>query len=73
MAREVARYQMFGAALETIQPNFPPGTLQGDPHFTNTYDDLSSGASARCPWNEVKSPDLGETKERADVARKPIP
>lgn len=61
MAREVAHYQMFGAALETIQPNFPPGTLQGDPRFTNTYYDLSSGASARGPWNEGKSPDLGET------------
>ena len=61
MTREIAHFQMFGAALESIQPNFPPGTLQGDPRYSNTYFSLSSGASARGPWNEGKSPDLGET------------
>ncbi|WP_439882767.1 manganese catalase family protein [Pontibacter sp. MBLB2868] len=61
MTREVAHFQMFEAALETIQPNFPPGVLQGDPRFSNNYFNLSNGADARGPWNEGKSTGLGET------------
>lgn len=61
MTREVAHYQMFEAALETIQPNFPPGVLQGDPRYSNSYFNMSSGADARGPWNEGKTPHLGET------------
>ncbi|WP_266205883.1 manganese catalase family protein [Pontibacter kalidii] len=61
MTREVAHYQMFEAALETIQPNFPPGVLQGDPRYSNSYFNMSSGGDARGPWNEGKSPSLGET------------
>src|SRR3569833_273007 len=30
LTREVAHFQMFEAALETITPIFPPGTLQAD-------------------------------------------
>ncbi len=60
MTREVAHYQMFHAALETIQPNFPMGTRQSDPRYSNSYFNLSNGASARGPWNEGQSPDLGE-------------
>ena len=52
MTREIAHFKMFQAALETIQPNFPPGVLQGDPRYTHTYFHLSNGASARGPWNE---------------------
>ena len=52
MTREIAHFQMFGAALETIQPNFPPGILQGDPRSVNKYFNMSNGASARGPWNE---------------------
>jgi Mn-containing catalase len=52
MTREIAHFKMFQAALETIQPNFPPGVLQGDPRYTHTYFNLSNGASARGPWNE---------------------
>src|SRR3954467_13082331 len=37
MTREVAHYQMFEAALETIQPNFPPGVLQADPRYSSLY------------------------------------
>src|SRR5947209_10003945 len=37
MTREIAHFQMFSAALETIKPNFPPGVLQGDPKFTHAY------------------------------------
>lgn len=61
MTREVAHFQMFQAALETIQPNFPPGILQADPRHSNTYFNMSSGQEARGPWNEGKSPQLGET------------
>ncbi len=45
MTREIAHYQMFGAALETIQPNFPQGILQGNPKYGNSYFNLSNGAS----------------------------
>ncbi len=61
MAREVAHYQMFEAALETIKPNFPMGTLQSDPKYTNLYFNMSSGNEARGPWNQGKSTQLGET------------
>lgn len=61
MTREVAHFQMFEAALETIQPNFPPGVLQADPRHSNTYFNMSSGAEARGPWNEGTSTKLGET------------
>ncbi|WP_299761238.1 manganese catalase family protein [uncultured Pontibacter sp.] len=61
MTREVAHHQMFEAALSTIQPNFPPGVLQGDPRYSNSYFNLSNGADAKGPWNEGKSPGLGET------------
>lgn len=66
MTREVAHFQMFSAALESIKPNFPPGVLQGDPRYSNTYFNLSSGADARGPWNDGKSPGLGETWQYID-------
>lgn len=56
MTREIAHFQMFGAALETIQPNFPPGVLQGDPRFTHAYFNMSISESARGPWNEGQGP-----------------
>ncbi|MBZ9796086.1 manganese catalase family protein [Mesorhizobium sp. ES1-4] len=56
MTREIAHFQMFGAALETIQPNFPMGILQGDPRHTHTYFNLSNGAEVRGPWNEGQGP-----------------
>jgi Mn-containing catalase len=56
MTREIAHFQMFNAALATIQPNFPPGVLQGDPRFTHTYFNMSNGADARGPWNEGQGP-----------------
>ena len=58
MTREIAHFQMFSAALETIQPNFPPGVLQGDPRHTHTFFNLSNGASAR-----------GQTRARLTRAR----
>ena len=61
MTREVAHYQMFEAALNKIQPNFPPGIRQSDPRYSNTYFNMSSGADARGPWNDGTSTQLGET------------
>jgi Mn-containing catalase len=60
MTREVAHYQMFEAALGTIQPNFPPGILQSDPRYSNAYFNMSDGAEVRGPWNEGTSSQLGE-------------
>lgn len=60
MTREVAHFQQFQAALESIQPNFPPGILQSDPRHSNTYYNLSNGEEYRGPWNEGRSPELGE-------------
>jgi Mn-containing catalase len=56
MTREITHFQVFSAALETIQPNFPPGILQGDPRFLNMYFNMSNGASARGPWNQGQGP-----------------
>ena len=56
MTREVAHFQMFAAALESIQPNFPPGVLQGNPKYTHAFYNMSNGADARGPWNDGQGP-----------------
>lgn len=56
MTREIAHFQQFAAALETIQPNFPPANLQGDVRFTHSYFNMSHGDDARGPWNEGNGP-----------------
>lgn len=56
MTREITHFQQFTAALSTIQPNFPPGILQGDPRYTHLAFNMSNGASARGPWNEGQGP-----------------
>lgn len=66
MTREIAHFQMFEAALATIQPNFPPGILQGDSRYSNLYFNMSNGSSYRGPWNEGQSPELGETWQYID-------
>jgi Mn-containing catalase len=66
MTREVAHFQMFEAALESIQPNFPPGVLQSDPRYSNLYFNMSSGADIRGPWNEGESTQMGETWQFID-------
>ncbi len=55
MTREVAHFQQFEQALETIRPNFPPGVLQSDPRYSNLYYNNSCGEDARGPWNEGQS------------------
>jgi Mn-containing catalase len=69
MTREVAHYQQFEAALNSIQPNFPPGVLQSDPRYSNAYFNMSNGAEIRGPWNEGISTQLGEEWKYID---KPI-
>lgn len=61
MTREVAHFQQFEAALNTIQPNFPPGVLQSDPRYSNLYYNTSMGEDARGPWNEGNSTQLHES------------
>jgi Mn-containing catalase len=56
MTREIAHMQMFTAALESVQPNFPPGILQGDPRYTHAYFNMSNGRSVRGPWNQGQGP-----------------
>lgn len=59
MTREIAHFQMFAVALESIEPNFPPGILQGDPRFTHAYYNLSDGAEKadqRGRWNQGQGP-----------------
>jgi Mn-containing catalase len=69
MTREVAHFQMFEAALESIQPNFPPGILQSDPKFSNVYFNMSDGEDHNGPWNTGKSTQL---KERYMIVDDPI-
>ncbi|HZH06075.1 MAG TPA: manganese catalase family protein [Lautropia sp.] len=52
MTREVAHQISFEKALYSIQPNFPPGKLPGDPRFARVYFDMSQGEmETRGPWN----------------------
>lgn len=60
MTREVAHFQQFEAALDTIQPNFPPGIFQTNPKYSNVYYNTSKGEDARGPWNEGTSTQLQE-------------
>ena len=63
MTREVAHYKMFEAALDSIQPNFPPAVLQADPRFTQQYFNFSPEQSVRGPWNEGEMPGMGKQWE----------
>ncbi len=60
MTREVAHFQMFQSALDSIAANFPPGILQSDPKYSNKYFNFSKGEDFKGGWNEGKSPLLGE-------------
>lgn len=60
MTREVTHFQMFEAALESVQPNFPPGILQSDPKFSNKFFNMSKGEDFSGPWNEGKTSKLDE-------------
>lgn len=52
MTREIAHQKMFEKALYSIEPNFPPGKLPGNPEFTDKYYNMSQGeGDATGPWN----------------------
>lgn len=52
MTREISHQKSFEKALYSIEPNFPPGKLQGKPDFADLYADTSRGlGEARGPWN----------------------
>ncbi|MDB5885198.1 MAG: Catalase [Polaromonas sp.] len=58
MTREIAHQKSFEKALYSIEGNFPPGKLAGDPRFTNKYFDMSQSdgpmapAEVRGSWNQ---------------------
>jgi len=72
MAREVAHFQQFEAALDTIQPNFPPGVLQSDPRYSNLYSNHSVGEDAYGPWNEGESTGFGEEWQYVENPRRQV-
>ncbi len=63
MTREITHYKMFEAALNSIQPNFPPGVLAADPRFTQQVFNMSDGQTVRGPWNEGEMPGLDKNFE----------
>ncbi|MEC4718914.1 manganese catalase family protein [Noviherbaspirillum sp. CPCC 100848] len=53
MTREVAHQKSFEKALYSIEPNFPPGKLPGDPRFASVYFNMSQGeGDMRGSWNQ---------------------
>lgn len=53
MTREIAHQKSFEKALYSIQPNFPPGKMQGDPEFSSVYFNMSQGGpEQRGAWND---------------------
>jgi Mn-containing catalase len=59
MTREITHYKMFEAALESIQPNFPPAVLAADPRYLQQVYNLSDG-TVRGPWNEGEIKGMGK-------------
>ena len=72
MTREVAHFQQFEAALDTIRPKFPPGVLQSDPRYSNLYYNMSEGEDSRGPWNEGKSVGFNETRQYVDDPKRQV-
>jgi Mn-containing catalase len=64
MTREVAHQKSFEKALYSIQNNFPPGKMPGQPEFENTYYNMSQGpGDMRGPWNAPEHFDYADTRE----------
>ena len=59
MTREVTHFKMFEAALDSIQPNFPPAVLGADPRYLQQVYNLSAG-TVRGPWNEGEIKGMGK-------------
>lgn len=67
MTREIAHQQSFEKALYSIQPNFPPGKLPGQPEFTNVYFKMSTGnGDLRGPWNSEPTFEVREGEPGVD-------
>lgn len=67
MTREISHQQSFEKALYSIQPNFPPGKLGGQPEFTNVYFNMSTGdGDAKGPWNSAPTFDFREATPAVD-------
>jgi len=59
MTREIAHQKSFEKALYSIEPNFPPGKLAGDPRFTHVYFNMSQGdGDTHGPWNQGEEWDV---------------
>lgn len=53
MTREIAHQKSFEKALYSIENNFPPGKLPGNPEYANKYFNMSHGpGDVRGPWNQ---------------------
>lgn len=66
MTREIAHQRSFEKALYSIDANFPPGKLPGDPRFTETYFNLSQGEGEMTgPWNSPENFDVVSEFENA--------
>jgi Mn-containing catalase len=65
MTREIAHQKSFEKALYSMNPNFPPGKLPGDPRFANTYFNMSQGAGEmRGSWNQGEKWDFVSDREK---------
>jgi Mn-containing catalase len=64
MTREVAHQKRFEKALYSIEENFPPGKLAGDPKFTSVYFNMSQGdGDSTGPWNNEEMWDVVSDRE----------
>jgi len=65
MTREVSHQRSFEKALYSMQPNFPPGKLPGDPRFARTYFDMSQGeGDMRGSWNSDTNFDVVSDRDQ---------
>src|SRR3546814_70162 len=65
MTREVSHQCSFEKALYSIQPNFPPGRLPGDPRFARVYFDMSQGeGDMRGSWNSDSNFDVVSDRDQ---------
>jgi Mn-containing catalase len=65
MTREIAHQKSFEKALYSMNPNFPPGKLPGDPRFADTYFNMSQGqGEMRGAWNQGEKWDYVTDREK---------
>ena len=68
MTREIAHQKSFEKALYSIEPNFPPGKLQGDPQFTSVYFNMSTGdGDMSGSWNNGENWTVVDAADAAAV------